>query len=181
MADKLAMKTAKEDITKKVGSLQLCAGQEAGKEAVIHPMRSIFGANETESIFQLDAENDFSSVNWKVLLHNVLHLYQINPTYLWRSYPFSARLFIIGGKELRLQEDRNQVDLTAMASYASGLILVLEKLQDIKEKIEDVVFNDDLQGAGKLKLKEIWFEANQQTFKRCFNVDARLIRRRDVE
>ena len=82
MADKLAMKTAKEDITKKVGSLQLCAGQEAGKEAIIHPMRSIFGANETESILQLDAENDFSSVNWKVLLHNVLHLYQINPTYL---------------------------------------------------------------------------------------------------
>lgn len=64
-------------------------------------------------------------------------------------------MFIIGGKELRLQEDTNQVDLTAMASYASGLILVLEKLQDIKEKIEDVVFNDDLQGAGKLKLKEI--------------------------
>ena len=80
-----------------------------------------------------------------------------------------------------MQEDTNQVDLTAMASYASGLILVLEKLQDIKEKIEDVVFNDNLQGAGKLKLNEIWFEANQQTFKRCFNVDARLIWRHDVE
>ena len=69
--------------------------------------------------------------------------------------PFPQDCSSLVEKNYDYKKDTNQVDLTAMASYASGLILVLEKLQDIKEKIEDVVFNDDLQGAGKLKLKEI--------------------------
>ena len=69
IAEKLVVKIAK--LTKTVGSLQLCAGQEAGSEAAIHPMHSIFEANETESILLVDTENAFSPVNWKVLLHNV--------------------------------------------------------------------------------------------------------------
>ena len=69
IAEKLVVKIAK--LTKTVGSLQLCAGQDVRSEAAIHPMHSIFEANETESTLLVDAENAFSSVNWKLLLHNV--------------------------------------------------------------------------------------------------------------
>ena len=60
------MKIAKEDIAKVVGSLQLCAGQEAGSEAAIHVMHSIFEANETEAILLVDAEIVFNSINRNV-------------------------------------------------------------------------------------------------------------------
>ena len=43
------MKIAKEDITKEVGFFKLCAVQEAGNEAAIQVMHSIFEANEEEA------------------------------------------------------------------------------------------------------------------------------------
>ena len=55
------MNIAKEDITKAVSSLQLCAGQGKGSEASIHAMDSIFEANETEPL--VDADNAFNSTN----------------------------------------------------------------------------------------------------------------------
>lgn len=46
--EKVLMKIAKEDITKEVGFFKLCAVQEAGNEAAIQVMHSIFEANEEE-------------------------------------------------------------------------------------------------------------------------------------
>lgn len=76
------VKEDKEDLTKTASPLQLCPGQEAGSEATIHSMHSVFEANETEAIVLVDAENAFNSVNWKVLLHNVEHFYPAVSTYL---------------------------------------------------------------------------------------------------
>ena len=151
IAGKVVMKVVKEDIKKAAGSLQLCAGQEAGCEAAIHTMHKIFESNDTELILIVEAENSFNSINCKALLHNIEYLCLGIATFLYNCYAISARLFIIGGKELRLCEGTTQVDPAAMAAYALGLTPLLDHLQSLKRSVKHVAFADDLTGAGKLK------------------------------
>ena len=44
----------KFDILEAAGSFQLCAGQNAGNEAVVHAMREIFGDSSTEALLLVD-------------------------------------------------------------------------------------------------------------------------------
>ena len=92
------MKVVKEDIKKAAGCLQLCTGQEAGYETVIHAMHKIFESSEKKAILIADTENAFDSI----LLHNIEYLCPAIATFLYKYYAISDRLFIIGGKELRL-------------------------------------------------------------------------------
>ena len=62
------------------------------------------------------------------LLHNIEHLCPVIATILYDCYAISVRLFITGGKELRLREGITQVYPTAMAAYALGLALLLDCL-----------------------------------------------------
>ena len=79
-------------------------------------------------------------------------------TFLYNCYAMSARLFIIGGKELRSCEGTTQGDPTAMAAYALGLIPLLDHLQSVKRSVKHVAFADDLTGAGKLEEIKIWWD-----------------------
>ena len=51
---KAIMKTTKRYLQNAVGSIQLCAGQEAGCEAAVHAMAQIFDDNETEAMIFVD-------------------------------------------------------------------------------------------------------------------------------
>ena len=53
-----------------VGSLQVCAGHEAGREAVIHAMELIFNDGNMDDILLIDAKNIFNSVNRDTFIHN---------------------------------------------------------------------------------------------------------------
>ena len=88
----------KEDIKKAAACLQLCAGQEAGREAAIHVMHRIFESNETEAILMVDEESAFNSTNRKALLHDIEQLCPLIATFFYNYYATSARLFVIGGK-----------------------------------------------------------------------------------
>ena len=44
------------------GSLQTCSGIEAGIEAAIHSMRTIFNEAESEAMLLVDATNAFNSL-----------------------------------------------------------------------------------------------------------------------
>ena len=99
------MKVVKEDIKKAGGCLQLYAGQEVGYEATIHAMNKIFESNESEAILIAAAENAFNSTNRKALLHNIESLCPAIAVFLYNCYAISARLFIIGGKEIRLRRN----------------------------------------------------------------------------
>ena len=71
-AGKVVISTVKDDVISSVGSLQVSVGHDAGCEAVVHPMNSIFCENKTEAILLVDAANAINSVNWKVILHNII-------------------------------------------------------------------------------------------------------------
>ena len=45
------------------GSIQLCAGQDAGCEAAVHAMEQLFTADDTEAMILVDATNAFNRLN----------------------------------------------------------------------------------------------------------------------
>ena len=137
--------------------LELHAGQEAGYEAAIHAKHRLFESNRTEAIVMVDAENVFNWINRKALLHNIEYLFPVNATLIYNCFAISARLFIIGRKELRLRKGTTQGDPTVMAVYALGWTPSLDHLQSIKRSVKYVAFADDLTRAGKLEEIKIWW------------------------
>ena len=86
---KAAMSIVKADVTKTVGNLQLCGGQDTRCEVAVYSMHDIFATNETEAVLLVDAEKLFISINRQALLHNIQHV---------------ARLFVIEIKELHVMK-----------------------------------------------------------------------------
>ena len=68
---KAMLSVVKLDILEAAGSLQLCAGQDAGNEAAVHAMRAIYCDAATEAVLLVDASNAFDCLNRQVSLHNM--------------------------------------------------------------------------------------------------------------
>ena len=88
-----------------------------------------------QAILKVDAENAFNSINHKTLLHNIKYLCPVIVTFFYNFCTISARLFIIGGKELRSRKRTTQGDPTAMAAYVLGLTPLLDPLQSVKRSV----------------------------------------------
>ena len=56
IAGKVFMYMAKKYVLDAAGSLQVCAGQEAGSEAVIHTIYDVYKQYKTKAVFLVDAE-----------------------------------------------------------------------------------------------------------------------------
>ncbi|CAM1302011.1 Uncharacterised protein r2_g1186 [Pycnogonum litorale] len=157
------MNVVKPDIISATGSLQVCAGQEAGIEAAVHSMRQIYEDNETEAVLLVDASNAFNSVNRMATLYNISIICPYIHIYVQNCYLAPARLFIIGGKEIISQEGVTQGDPMAMAIYALGLSPLISMLTahsgDHSNSIPKVVaYADDLTAAGKLPDLRTWWD-----------------------
>ena len=61
-------------------------------------MRDIFANKDNEAVLLIDAENAFSFINGKAMLHNLKFLCTIIATYITNCYITPARLLIIGGE-----------------------------------------------------------------------------------
>ena len=155
------MSIVKKDVITSTGSLQVCAGQEAGAEAAIHAMHNIYETEECEAVLLIDAENAFNSSNRKAMLHNISIICPIISNYITNSYTFNSRLFIIGGKEIRSKEGTAQGDPTSTGAYILGITPLIQFLHEfiiIKEHdSKEVAFADDLAAAGKInEIKSFW-------------------------
>ena len=51
---KIVMKLLRKDILKATGSIQLCAGQDAGSEAAIHSVYDMLNEDNTEAVLMVD-------------------------------------------------------------------------------------------------------------------------------
>jgi len=91
---KSVARALKQEVTNSVGSLQVCAGQDAGCEAAIHSLRHIFDQEETEAVILVDASNAFNSVNRKAFLHNVKVICPSIATFTINCYGSPSRLYI---------------------------------------------------------------------------------------
>ena len=60
---KAIISVIRPDIINSAGSLQLCAGQNAGCEAAVHAMNGLFEEESTDAILLVDASNAFNAIN----------------------------------------------------------------------------------------------------------------------
>ena len=91
IAGEVAIQKDKKDIIEAAGCLQLCTGQEAGSETVIHAIHEIFDDNKTEAILLVDTENAFNTINKKVLLPNIENVCLELATFIQNCYIIPAR------------------------------------------------------------------------------------------
>ena len=160
---KVVASIVKDDVIKSVGSLQVCAGHEAGSEAAVHAIRQIFTNEESEAVLLIDAQNAFNSVNRAAFLHNIKIICPTLSTFVKNCYQFNSRLFVIGGAELESSEGTTQGDPIAMLIYAIAIIpLILRSVEEVESKhkfAKIAAFADDIAGAGKLNgLRILWDE-----------------------
>ena len=151
---KITVSVVKKEVISSTVSLQVCAGQEAGSEAAIHAMEKIFKEESTEAVLLVDAANAFNSINRKVFLHNISILCPAISTFVPNCYTTPARLFVIGGTEIRSNEGTTQGDPVAMAIYAIGItpliMMMIELVTTRCDDIKMIAFADDFSAVGKL-------------------------------
>ena len=71
IASKVVVLHIREDITSAVGSLQVCAGQEAVCESLVHAIYEIYEDQSSEAVLLVDASNAFNTINGNAFLHNI--------------------------------------------------------------------------------------------------------------
>ena len=154
---KCVMKVTKQDVIEASGSLQVCAGLKSGSEAAVHAMHSIFEADETDAVLLIDASNAFNALNRAAALHNIRVLCPPIAMYAINTYREPARLFIIGGKEIKSAEGTTQGDPLAMGIYAISLQPLITRL-GISNDLKQCWFADDASGAGSLEDIKRWWD-----------------------
>ena len=151
---KAIMSVVGRDIQRAVGLQQLCAGQEAGCEAAVHTMHTIFADEETEGVLLVDASNAFNSLNRAVALRNIRQICPSIATVLINTYRADAELFI-EGTTIYSQEGTTQGDPLAMAFYALATV-PLSKACKIEQLAGEVWFADDATGGGRIDDLRRW-------------------------
>ena len=113
---------------------------------------------DMDAVLLIDAENTFSSINRKVMLHGLKCIWPIIAIYIINCYATPSRLFIVGEGEM---DNSTQGDPTAMEAYAWGILPLIKSLLEFINQNEmnskEVVFVDDCSVAGSLKnFKDYW-------------------------
>ena len=114
-----------------VGSLQVCAGQEAGMEAAVHSLNSVYNDENNDAVLLVDTSNVLNSLKCEVFLHNISYICPAISVFVENYYNSPSRLITIGGKELKSNEDTTQSDPVSMVIYgnrATPLINMLIKI-----------------------------------------------------
>ena len=105
---KAILKVVGDDVKLAAGTLQTCAGHEAGCEAAIHAMKEIESMDQTEAMLLVDATNAFNILNRKAALHNIGVICPSISTVLNNTCSKPARLFVTGGVEILSLEGTTQ-------------------------------------------------------------------------
>ena len=147
-----------DDIQLAAGALQTCAGHDAGSEAAIHAMKSIFDDDDTQAALLVDAANAFNLVNRQAALHNISVLCPSFSTILKNTYGAPIRLFITGEGELSSTEGTTQGDPLAMAMYAIAVTPLINHLHQLQPDISQVWYADDATAAGQLESLLQWWK-----------------------
>ena len=155
---KAILSIVKLDVLEAAGSLQLCAGQDAGNEAAVHAMRAIFCDDSTEAVLLVDASNAFNSLNRQVALHNIQALCPPLTNILINTYRQDIPLFI-DGRHIFSSEGTTQGNLLSMAMYSVSVTPLIASLQD--SRVKQVWFTDDATAGGTLHGLHDWWSRLQ--------------------
>ena len=132
IAREVIVSVLKNDVIDCAGSLQVCAGQEAGIEAVVHSLNSLYNDENTDAVFLVDAGNAFNSLEREVFLQNISYICLAISVFVKNLLLLSpSRLFIIGVKELKPNKGTTQGDPVSMAIYDIGVTPLTNMVIDI--------------------------------------------------
>ena len=162
IASKVVVSYVREDIISAVGSLQVCAGQEAGCESLVHAMQKTYEDQSSEAVLLGDASNAFNTINKNAFLHNITIICPPLSRYVQNCYYANTRLFIMGGGEIQSTEGTTQGDPTAMAIYAIAIILFILMLVAEANQVDittkTAAYADDLTATGTIMHLRNWWE-----------------------
>ena len=136
--------------------MQACAGHEAGCEAAVHAMRTIYVQEDIDAVLLVDATNAFNKINRKAALHNIERLCPPIACVLNNTYRAPVKL-----AEEKLNQQRElpmQGDSLAMAMYALADTPLIKKLREKEPDVKQVWFADDATAAGKLQALQKWWQ-----------------------
>ena len=150
---KAIMRVVRQDLQDAVGSIQLCAGQEAGCEAAVHAMRTIFDNDDTEAMIFVDATNAFNRLNRRVTLVNCGVICPAMSTVLTNTYRDNSWLFI-DGQCMLSREGTTQGDPLAMGMYAIGTQPLIRRLHGIANQVWYA--DDSAAGSSLERLRQWW-------------------------
>ena len=145
-----------DDVQEAAGPLQLCAGQQAGCEAAVHAIRSMFEDSANDGILFVDASNAFNRLNRAVALMNIQRICPIISPILINTYRSEARLFVMG-QVILSKEGTTQGDPLAMAMYALAVVPLLHAIAT--QGALQVWFADDASAGGRLLALRSWWDA----------------------
>ena len=163
IAGKVIVSVLKNDVIDCTGSLQVCAGQEAEIEAAVHAPNSMYNDENNDTVLLVDASNAFNPLNREVFFHNISYIGPAISVFVKNCYNSPSSLFIIGGKELKSNEDITQGDPVSMAIYGIGVIPLINMLIDIvvtstESQVSVLAYADDFSAAGKLDDLRKWWD-----------------------
>ena len=151
---KAIISVIQDEIKEVAGTVQLCAGQEAGCEAGVHAMRDIFEDPSSEGALFVDATNAFNLLNRQTALLNIHALCPSVARVLTNTYRNNSPLFI-EGETLLSCEGTTQGDPLAAAMYAIGVLPLIRKLNHLAHQLW---FADDASAGGHLTNLLAWWE-----------------------
>ena len=150
---KAVMRIVKYDLPDSVGSIQLCAGQDAGCEAAVHAMEQVFADEDTEAMINVDASNLFNCLNRQVTLLNCEKICPALSHILINTYRNNSQLFV-DGQCILSKEGTAQGDPLAMAMYAIGTQPLIRRLDGIAKQLWYA--DDSAAGLSLERLKRWW-------------------------
>ena len=153
----------KNEVIDCTGSLQVCAGRDAGIETAVHALNSMYNDENNDTVLLVDASNAFYSLNREVFLHNISYICPAISAFVKNCCNSPSRLFIIGGKELKSNEGTTHGDPVSMAIYGIGVTPLINMLIDIVVTSKDsqvsvLAYADDFSAAGKLDDLRKWWD-----------------------
>ena len=127
----------RKDIVQAIGTINLCAGQKAGPETIIHLMDDLLQEDDCEGLLLVDGTSAFQLLNRLTTLHNARHLCAPVSIILINFYRGSARLFVQGGRELASDEGTTQGCNFAMIMYALGIIPLIRCVHHLLKELDE--------------------------------------------
>ena len=150
---KAVMRVMKYDLQDSIGSIQLCAGQDAGCEAAVHSMEKVFADENTEAMILVDASNAFNRLNRQATLLNCRAICPALSYILINTYRNNSQLFV-DGQCILSKEGTTQGDPLAMAMYATGIQPLIRRLDGIAKQVWYA--DDSAAGSSIENLKRWW-------------------------
>ena len=150
---KAILSVVKSDVLEVAGSVQLCAGQDAGCEAAVHAMKSILENEDTQAALLVDAKNAFNLLNRRLALVNCHKICPSIAVTLTNLYREDASLYV-QNETVMSREGVMQGDPLAMAMFAIGITPLIKELGETHQ----IWFADDAAAGGTLDDVHQWWE-----------------------